>query len=143
MKGKFWMLPIVLLLIASACSKESVVPEEKLPASIQSYISTHFPGDSILQVVKDREWANTSYEVILDGSTKLEFNKKNEIKSIESVTELPASVIPSKISAYVEEKYPDRFIRSWELDDNRQEVELDNGIELVFNLEGGFLRIDT
>ncbi len=134
---------MVLLLAAGACSKESVVPEDKLPASIQHYLREHFPDNAILQVVKDRDGLNVSYEVVLEGSFKLDFNRKNEVKDIEGATRLPDSVIPSKILSYVNEKYPDNFIKSWELDDNRQEIGLDNGLDLVFSRNGDFLRLDT
>lgn len=143
MKYSIGLFAAALILVTSACSKETVVPEEKLPASIRTYVDTHFPDNEILQVVKDRNGLNVSYELALSGSFTLEFDRKNEIKEIEGTTQLPDSVIPAKILDYVSVKYPGQFIKKWEKDDNRQEVELDNRLELVFNLAGDFLRIDT
>ena len=39
--------------------------------------------------------------------------------------------------------YPDNFITDWELDDKKQKVKLDNGLELEFNKEGNFLKLDN
>ena len=72
----------------------------------------------------------------------MEFNSKNNIKSIEAKSKLPNSVIPEKIMEYVETNYPNNFIVEWDLDTKHQSVELNNGIELEFTLKGAFLRID-
>ena len=143
MKSTLLQLSLCFLLLLGACSKESVIPEEKQPSSIKEYVERHFPDLAILQVVKDRDGLGITYEVTLEDSFYLEFNRKGEVKEIKGATRLPDSAVPEKVLSYVNEKYPDRFIRSWELDDNRQEVTLDNGLELVFSKDGDFLRIDT
>ncbi|MDT4872912.1 putative beta-lactamase-inhibitor-like, PepSY-like [compost metagenome] len=81
--------------------------------------------------------------MILEGNITLEFNKKHQVTSIESRNALPDSVIPEKILSYIKATYPDNHILQWELDDNRQQVELDNKLELEFNKAGDFLRIDS
>ncbi|WPP51375.1 PepSY-like domain-containing protein [Catalinimonas niigatensis] len=130
------------MVILSACEKESVVPEGKLPDDAQGFISLHFPDQSISQVIKDRDGLSVDYEVILENGVQLEFNRKGECSSIEGNTELPDSVIPEKILEYVNQSYADNFIISWERDDNEQEVMIDNGTELKFDKSSNFLRID-
>jgi hypothetical protein len=142
MKRSILILSALVLFLATACSKDAVVPEETLPASIKEYITTHFPTHAILEVMKEREGLSTSYEVTLEGSFKLEFDRRNQIKDIEGITKLPDSVVPAKISEYVTSNYPDQFIVKWEKDDNHQEIQLDNKMELVFTLSDDFLRID-
>ncbi|NLW30122.1 MAG: hypothetical protein GXY77_01545 [Fibrobacter sp.] len=73
----------------------------------------------------------------------LEFNRKNEIIDIDGVSQLPNSVIPEKILQYVTTNYPTNFITDWELDGKNQQIELDNGLDLEFNMNGDFLRIDN
>ncbi len=143
MNYRIGFLSIILLLVATACSKETVIPQEKAPAAIREYINKHFPDQAILQVVKDRDGLDLSYDIMLEGPVKLEFNKKHEVTSIEATAQLPDSVIPAKILGFINEKYPDSYIKSWDLDDKRQEIELQNGLELVFNMNGDFLRIDS
>jgi len=72
----------------------------------------------------------------------LEFNSDKEIVDIEAKSKLPDSVIPDLILQYVIKNYPDNYIIKWELEYKRQEVKLNNGLELVFNMDGSFLWID-
>ncbi len=141
-------LSFVLMLMSTwfipACESQKVLAENDVPSAITTYVTTHFPSAKILQAVKDREGLSKSYDVILEGNITLEFNKKHEVTSIESrSTPLPDSVVPEKILSYVKANYPGNHILQWELDDNRQQVELDNKLELEFNKAGDFLRIDS
>ena len=125
-----------------ACDKESILPNSELPDEIKTYVSTHFPDNSILQVIKDQDGFIKSYDLTLSGNIGLEFNRKKEIIGIDGVGRLPDSVIPEKIRQYVSSNYPNQFITDWELDDRNQVVELDNGLDLKFNMAGDFLRLD-
>ena len=80
--------------------------------------------------------------IILSDNIKLEFNRKNNIKSIDAKSELPNSVIPLAINKYIKANYPNNFITKWDLDRTHQSVELNNGIEIEFTLKGKYLRID-
>lgn len=143
MKKLSFILMLVSAGFLSACESQKVLAENDVPAAITTYVATHFPASKILQAVKDREGLTKSYDVILEGNITLEFNKKHQVTSIESRNALPDSVIPEKILSYIKATYPDNHILQWELDDNRQQVELDNKLELEFNKAGDFLRIDS
>lgn len=143
---KFFRSIFLLTLVAtflSACNDEEVIPSSELPSSIKNYISTHFPSNEIIQVVKDRDGFSKSYDVILAGSVSLEFNKKNDVVEISSIAQLPDSVIPEKIRQHATANFPDNVIIGWELDDRNQQVKLNNGLELEFTKSGDFLRIDN
>lgn len=127
----------------SSCDKEEIIPSSDLPSEITSYISTHFPNNTITQVIKDRDGLAKTYDILLSENLSLEFNRKKEIIDIDGVTQLPNSVIPEKILQYVTTNYSTNFITDWELDDKNQQVELDNGLDLEFNMKGDFLRIDN
>jgi hypothetical protein len=127
----------------TSCDKEEVIPSSDVPSEVTSYISTHFPNNSIVQVIKDKDGLTKTYDVLLSESISLEFNRKNEIIDIDGVNQLPNSVIPEKILQYVITNYPVNFITDWELDDKNQQVELNNGLDLEFNMKGDFLRIDN
>ncbi|HCZ37781.1 MAG TPA: hypothetical protein DHV26_17815 [Cytophagales bacterium] len=143
---KFFKNIFLLALVATflvACSDEEIIPSSELPSSIKDYVSTHFPANEIIQVVKDRDGFSKSYDVILAGSISLEFNKKNNITEISSISQLPDSVIPEKIRQHTATNFPDNVIIGWELDDRNQQVKLNNGLELEFTKSGDFLRIDN
>ena len=58
-------------------------------------------------------------------------------------TYVKTSALPQSILDYITTNYPDKTIREAELEDNNNyEVELNDGMELVFNAAGEFLGID-
>lgn len=126
----------------AACDKESVVSADRLPSDAQTYIAQHFPNHEIIEVIKERDDLKTTYDVYLNGGYNLDFNKNGKILGVEGTNRLPDGVVPKKILAYVNTNYPDYFILEWELDDRGQEVKLSNRMELKFDKNGNFLRID-
>lgn len=132
----------LLILFFTACDKERVIAEDGLPKDVSTYVQTHFPEHEIIQIVKDRDGLSVSYDVILRGGYKLEFDRKGRIKGVEGTAKLPDSVIPEPIVAYVTANYPEHYIIDWELDDKGQEVKLVNGLELKFDKNGNFLKLD-
>lgn len=80
--------------------------------------------------------------MILQDNFSLEFDSKNRVTDISGKSQLPNSVIPKSILEYVKSNYPNNIILDWELDDKNQQIELDNGLDLEFNMQGAFLRID-
>jgi len=133
---------ICIVFSLTSCEKEVVIPTSDLPSEITSYISTHFPNNTIPQVIKDRNIVNKTYDILLSEGISLEFNRKKEIITIDGVTKLPDSVIPVKILQYVASNYPPNVITDWALDNKNQQVELNNGLDLEFNMKGDFLRIN-
>ncbi len=144
MKKTNYLMVLVgaVALLVVGCDKEKVVSTDRLPGNAQTYITQHFSGHEILQVVKERDDLKTSYEVYLSEGYKLDFDKNGKIRGVEGSNRLPDSVVPPSLLTYVNSQYPDQFVRDWELDDRGQEIKLSNGMELQFDKEGNFLRID-
>jgi len=132
-----------LLLFATSCDEEKGLSDNEIPTEISSYVTTHFPTHNIIRVTEDKDGTRKSYDVVLSGNIKLEFNSQKEITDIDSSSKLPDSVIPQAIRDYVSENYPDNFITDWELEDNHQQVGLNNDVDLEFTMDGGFLRVDN
>ncbi|MFV0366205.1 MAG: PepSY-like domain-containing protein [Mangrovibacterium sp.] len=142
---KFAVLFAVLAMVVS-CSdndKETILTGTNIPTQITSYQATHFPENPISTVIKDEERKSVSYDVYLQNGIKLEFNSAFEVCDIDGVTKLPDSVIPQEILNYVAKNYPNNLITDWEFEDGHQQVELDNHLELEFNLDGSFIRMDN
>ncbi len=136
------LVAIALTVSLISCAKDEVIPVSELPAEMKAYISTHFPSNTILQVVKDVDGLTKTYDVLLSERISLEFNRQKEIIDIDSEIALPNSVIPEQIRQYVTANYPSNVITDWELDDLNQQIQLDNGLNLEFTMNGDFLRID-
>jgi len=126
-----------------SCDKESLIAENELPSEITTYLNTHFPSTHVIQIIKDKDGFEVTYEINLEGGFYLEFNKKKQITDIEGTQKLPDSVIPSKIREYTSTNYPSKDIIGWEKDSYNQQVKLNNGLELLFSQSGEFLRIDN
>ncbi len=142
---KFLSLILVFLsttITLLGCEKETSINPNKLPTEILNYISTHFPDNPIKKAVIEKEWLKKSYEIKLYDNIVLEFNKDKVIVDIEAKSKLPDSVIPDLILQYVIKNYPDNYIIKWELEYKGQEIKLNNGLELVFDIDGSFLWID-
>lgn len=139
---KLIVLSIATFLSTHLIAQEQILTIAETPEQIKSYVQTNFPASKILIVKKDKEFAKIDYEVKLDGNTELVFDKKFNIKEIDSKSGLPNEVIPSMIWDYVSDKYPDNSIIGWEREGKRQKVELDNDIDLYFNLNGKFIKAD-
>jgi hypothetical protein len=74
---------------------------------------------------------------------KLEFNSAKEIVDIDGNNKkLPDSVIPEKILSYVGSVFPNAFVTDWKLEGRFQKVELNNSMDLLFDADGNFKKID-
>lgn len=136
------LLTLVFAFTLTSCDQESTISPDNLPNEIDSYISTHFPENTVLQAIKDKEGLKSTYEITLSDNIYLEFDSKMNITDIDGNAKLPDSVIPEKILQYVAFNYPNNYITDWELDDRNQQIQLDNGLDLEFNMNGDFIKID-
>jgi hypothetical protein len=127
--------------LAQIKERDKTVPFSELPGAIQQYVKSHFPNQSVTKVEVEMKGTEKAYEVKLDDKTELEFNSQLQVEKIESKNALPASTLPTSIQTYVRANYPNNAIKEWEIEKKHQEVKLDNGIALKFDLEGAFLRI--
>jgi len=125
------------------CGAGEPIAVDKLPHKIERYVKAHFPEQKIARAEIDRDGFSVTYEIVLDNRVELDFNKRSQLIEIDGKSKLPDSTIPSKILSYVRSNYSSNYITYWKFDDNKQEIELDNGLEIEFNRRGNFLRIDN
>lgn len=123
-------------------NQEIVLTESEIPTIIMEYKTTHFPDNDIIRATMDTEANVVTYELDLEGFFEMDFNAEYEIIDIDGTTQLPDSVIPQALLDYVNENYPNNFITDWELELNHQQIELNNDLDLEFDMDGAFIRID-
>ena len=109
---------------------------------IKNYVSTHFPNATIRKVERDMENGRVEFDVYLSDLSELEFFEDCTIHEVETRNGLPASVLPSPIAADAASRFPGATIVKWELYPNYQEIQLANGVEVEYTLDGVFIRID-
>lgn len=147
---KFISLSLVAIfsigvVVAVACSDsldDRPIAVNELPKQITEFVDTHFAGAKISYAKKDVEFGKVEYEVVLSNGTQVEFNSKGEWTDVNCERgEVPASVVPAKIADYVAEHFANTHIEK--ISRSRgYEVELNNDLELHFDKEFNFLRID-
>lgn len=139
-------LMLFLMVCFTACKDNDddiVIGVDQLPTEAKAFINLHFSAQSITKVEQEKSGETvTGYDVTLNNGVKLDFDAQGEITQVESNSQLPNTIIPAKILLYVTNNYSGIFITEWERRANEQEVGLSNGVDLVFNLEGEFVRTD-
>jgi len=125
----------------TSCANNTIIKESQLPKTAQTFVKAHFADQAIQKIEKD----GLDYEVDFANGWDVDFNSKGEWKDVSCERDaVPASflaTLPKGIMNYVESSYPSNFVVGVSKDRNI-EVELNNGLELEFNLKGEFLRID-
>lgn len=143
-KYLFLMLLPIVIGLASCDYHDKIVEVGDLPTKTTMFIANYFPGCEIVAIDKDRELGGVSYDVVLNCGVKLEFDGKGEWISVDcEPDQVPDAIIPAKILEYVSSKYVDNYIVKIEHEWNNYKVELNNDVELVFDKDGNFKRIDS
>lgn len=133
---------------------------------ITAYINENHTGETITEV----EIENQIIEIELSGNTELSFtlsgdylttevddeddnddeedndddddsdDDENEYSSLSSST--LSEAVQQKIADYINANYPNDSVTEVEIENQKIEVELSSDVELIFDLNGNFLRLD-
>ena len=119
----------------------------KMPNSAQEFINKHFSSATAVEVKENSSWEiweDEKFEVTLSNGVELDFDENGNVLEIESRNNeaIPNAALPANIVSYLQSNYAGEQIVSWDRKDKGQEVELSNGVELEFDAEGKFLKID-
>ncbi len=138
---------MVLLLFTEGITlnaQETIIKQTELPKTAQQFVSKNFPGKNVIQVEKDSGIAKTEYELRFEDGTKIEFDGNGNWKEVDGKDNaaIPTGFIPNKITSYVSKNFPTHKISKIEKGLGKIEVELTNDLDLEFNSNGDFLRID-
>ena len=120
---------------------------DKLPATAQDFITKNFSSVSVEEVKENSSWQiweDEKYDVRLSNGIELDFDKNGNVLEIDGNNNetIPETALPSEIVSYLQSNYPDASVVSWDKKDNGQEIELQNDVEIEFDQEGNFQKID-
>ena len=139
MKKLMMILAGAALLATSApafAGNDRPIAVGELPAVSQEFIKTHFAGVEV-------SFSKVDKCVFVNGA-KVEFAKNGEWKDVEcKYGEVPAAIVPQQIRDYVTKNYPKNKIVAIDRDRRDYEVELDNGLDLKFDLKFRLIDIDN
>ena len=106
-------------------------------------MAAHFDAAQIAYVLLDKGLFDDEYEVRFNDGRTIEFNKAGELQKVDcKLMEVPSALIPEPVQAYVKASFPNAFITEWGKDDRGYKAELNNGLDLKFNRQLEFIRID-
>ena len=103
----------------------------------------YFNVSDIAYIEREREGVHHEYKVYLKNAVEIEFDYQGNFKSIDcQITSVPEGIVPELIRSFVQTHYPDHLIVEYAVGYRYLTVELGNGMELIFDLEGHFVRVD-
>lgn len=143
MKRVTLVATLLCALTFSACARDKQpVAFENLPEQVQKEVLKNFTKDQIQFVIADKEFMHYEYKFVLTNGLELEYDDEAVLLQAESKTGIPEALIDAEILNYIKTTFPNAVITEYKLDDGHKEVELNNEMELVFNKNNQFLRID-
>lgn len=139
MKKIFIASFICMIAVCVSCAKnDQPINPNDLPAAAKQFLNKYFSTYSISYVERD----HNSYEVTLNNGYGIDFDKSGNWTSVDcKQDEIPSGIVPAQIVNYVSSNYTGCFIV--DIEHNRgYDVELNNGLDLEFDKDGKFVRID-
>ena len=138
---------MVSALAFNSIAREVAVNVKSIPAKAQNFITQNFADKKIVSVVKDSEILDTEYNVFFSDMTSIKFSSKGDWKEINGNKKcIPTNIVPTTIANYVNENYSGICIAKIEIDkelfDFQYKIELTNGIDMMFDKNGGFIGFD-
>ncbi|WP_121967076.1 PepSY-like domain-containing protein [Myroides sp. N17-2] len=127
---------------------EILINASELPQVAQSFIKEYFSTATVVLAKKELNREGDEFKVYLSNGFKIEFDHLGNWKQIETKQNvaIPLALIPIKAMAYINANYGTFKIESIEKEHTNYQIELVNGqqeVELLFDKEGNFLRIDN
>jgi hypothetical protein len=155
MKKTIIIMALAALLTAlCSCEKEKtitatekIIPATDLPAISLAFITEHFPEAEIIRVEKEVEAFSVDYTVYLSNGFEIDFLQSGDWDDIDGHrTALPESILnllPKGILEYVTHSLSGQpYVVEVNKEHYGYEIGLNNGMELLFDAQGNFLRFD-
>lgn len=124
---------------------QTVIEAAALPSSAKTFTETYFPNAVYKSTVKlnNPSLNGTIYDVSLSNGYEIDFDANGNWTEIDGGNNaIPTALIPEKINAYIAANYPGLFVVQIENEKTKYDVELSNDLDLVFTMQGDFVRID-
>lgn len=125
--------------------KNTPISENDLPSAAKSFINQFYPGVKINRVTKESSYhnSNSEYEVVFANGQEVEFDTAGNWTDVDAPKGqvIPTGIVPT-IESYVSTNYNGSGINEISREYRGYEVELPNGVELLFDLDQKFIGVD-
>ena len=124
-------------------AQDKPINYNQVPKTGQQFINKHFGAKQVGSVMLDDDFFSKEYKVYLTNGTKVEFDRDGSWKEVDgNRNAIPTGYVPANITSYVKRSFPNTKITKIERDRTEIEVSLNNGLEIKFDKNGNFKRID-
>ncbi|ODS87667.1 MAG: hypothetical protein ABS44_10315 [Chryseobacterium sp. SCN 40-13] len=124
-------------------SNNETVQREDLPEPVKSFVDKHYAGTGVAHYeLKTIPAMGDRYEVKMNNGAEIDFDKDGNWEEIKDGQGVPDALVPQNILSYVQQNYQGIKIKSIDKDNNKIKVDLLNDIDLEFDSNGTFIRID-
>lgn len=129
--------------VAEDVQNPTTVNLSDLPAAALNTINQYYESENIASYeIKTVPVIGKSYEVKFNDGAEVEFDDKGIWHEWKDAKGLPDGILPQKIKEYVTKNYANTFATSIDKEDKKIKVELASDIDLEFDANGNFVRID-
>lgn len=143
MKKLLAIIAIVLFSVSSAMAlpfDKYTIDRSQLPETARKFLDDYFPKNKVGMIKIDKHLLKKpDYEVRLTNGTTIDFDKNGKWKEVDCQSrQVPDGIIPKAILRSVKKNFPDNFIVSIEKNRKGYEVELNDNVDLKFDLLGTY-----
>lgn len=126
---------------------ETIISANNLPVNAQNFVSKNFGNMEFVNAIKEVNRNITTYNIQLKDGTKIEFTDNGDWTEVKNGLgkAIPINFFPDSIQKYLQSKYPKIDAKSIEMDSKDKEIKvelLQNKVDLKFDLNGNFIKID-
>ncbi len=142
---KFTILFFAVLLTSSVIAmpdRKRAITREELPAPAIKFLQKHFPNVPTIYVQKDMEVGDMDYELMLEDGTKVEFNRKGQLKKVENPNGVSLDILSKNIADVLSKRFSKQSVVEIDYDRRTIEVEMSNGVEIKFDRDGRIISFD-
>lgn len=137
------LICLVAFQTTAMADNDKPISVAQLPATAQQVINTLFSGKKVALAKVESGLLDKSYDVIFTTGEKIEFDRNGNWTEIDCKrSTVPAKLVPSQITGYVNSNYSGNKILKIEKDRNEYEINLSNGVEIKFNKNFMVIDID-
>lgn len=139
----FGLLAIASIGFASCSNETTATDMAQLPEPIQNTVNNNFSSNVISVTTETNTFGNDEYEIFLADGTKIKFEGEawDEIE-VPLGMSVPREFVLEPIQVYVNQNMPEQTIVKIDRDSKGYEVDLSNGVELKFDTNGTFIKVD-
>lgn len=123
---------------------ETVITESQLPSAAKTFLSTYYPDVKVARAEMDYEKGVVFYDVRLQNGHEVTFNADGEWMEVDAPDgqSIPDGFFPAGIVSYLQQNYSGYGVNDITKIGAGYEVELVSNIDLIFDAQGNFIRVD-